>query len=95
MNVSEILFISFVLYEFNCSISIDRKSRASQVDCSKAGPGYSTLGYIYVKGENRSTARAHLGRFLPPGCSMIFGRGNFVYVFLLTLFVLHVAKLLV
>jgi len=49
-----------------------------KVDCSKAGPGYSTLGYIYVKGENRSTARAHLGRFLPPGCSMIFGRGNFV-----------------
>ena len=85
MNVSEILFISFVLYEFNCSISIDRKSRASQVDCSKAGPGYSTL----------ATARAHLGRLLPPGCSMISGRGNFVYVFLLTLFVLHVAKLLV
>jgi len=41
----------------------------SKVDCSKAGPGYSNMD---------STARGRLDRFLPPGCSIISGRGNFV-----------------
>ena len=69
---------------------IDQKSRASQVDlqvdCSKAGPGYSNMDDAEIRLRKR---------FMPPGCNLVSGQGNFVYVFLLASFVLYLAMALV
>ena len=75
-NVPETWFISFLLDEF----ILDQKSRASQVDCSKAGPGYSNMNADEIKRHKK---------FMPPGCSLVSGQDNFVYVFLLASFVLY------
>ena len=64
-------------------MSIDQKSRTSQVDCSKVGRDfeYMTENEIQFKEKN-----------LPPGCSLISGRDNLMYVFLLASFVLYLAS---
>ena len=83
MNVSETLFISLLLYEFIVQCQLTKKSRTSQVACSKFGTGYKKMGEAELQRTEKS---------LPLGCSMVSGTGKFVYVFLLALFMLYLAS---
>ena len=84
MNISETLVYDFLGLRVYSLMSIDQKSRASQLPCAEAGRGEYSLS------DDRKAAR-----HMPPGCDMVSGTGNFAYVVLLTSFVLYLTTALV